>query len=390
MNADHVGAAGRDDVADQRQLAGFVLQGNHQVGLATAHDQASGNDPAEDIHIDVAARDQADGLFAGQGQLTEESRRHRSGPGALGHQLLVFHQREDGRGNLVLADRDHIVHVLLHHPVGGFAGGFHRDAVRKGIHPIQRLVLMVVERPGHAGSPRRLHAVDLDLRPQALDGKSHAGDQPAAAHRHDDRIHVGQLVQNLQSDGSLPRNDQLVIVGVDEGHAGFLLQFHRPVVGVVVGALDQLHLGSQPLGAFHLHDGGAVRHADHTADAHAGGRQGYPLGVVARRTGNDALGALFRGELADFVVGATHLETAGDLQVLGLQVQIGARAQPRCGDQIGLARDLLENEFGVIDLVQGQHGRLPPVFTNSTARSEQSGPGFGLLRCNLWRLFDYS
>ena len=32
---------------------------------------------------------------------------------AFGHELLVFHQRQDGRGDLVLADRDNIVNILF-------------------------------------------------------------------------------------------------------------------------------------------------------------------------------------------------------------------------------------------------------------------------------------
>ena len=96
---------------------------------------------------------------------------------------------------------------------------------------------------------------------------------PTAADRHDDGVHIGQLVQDLQPDGPLPRDDQFVVIRVDEGHAGLLLQFHRPVMGVVIGAPDQFHLGPQPLGALHFHQGRAVGHADHAADAHAGGRQ---------------------------------------------------------------------------------------------------------------------
>ena len=128
---------------------------------------------------------------------------------------------------------------------------------------------------------------------------------------------------------------------MDEGHAGLLLQFHGAVMGVVVGALDQLDLCAQPLGAFHFHNRGTVRHTDNALDAHAGGGQRHALCMVARRAGDDALGTFFRRKLADFVVRAAHLEAAGDLQVLSFQVEVSARAEARGGNQIRFAGDLL-------------------------------------------------
>ena len=225
---------------------------------------------------------------------------------------------------------------------------------------VQRLVLVVVEGVLHAGGTGSLHTVDLDLGAQALDGESHAGDQAAAADGHDDRIHIGQLVQDLQADGALARDDQLVIVGVDEGHAGLLLELDGAVVGVVVGTLDQLYLRAQALGAFHFHNRGTVGHADHTFNAHAGGGQRHALGMVAGRAGDHALGAFFLAQLADFIVGTADLEAAGHLQVFGLQVEICAGAKPGRGDQVGLAGDFFQYEFGVVDLVQGQHWAAPP------------------------------
>ena len=169
---------------------------------------------------------------------------------------------------------------------------------------VKRFVLVVVERVLHAGRARGLHAVNLDFGAQALDGERHTGDQATAANGHDDRIHIGQLVENFQADGALARDDQLVIVRVDEGHTGLLLEFDRAVMGVVVGALDKLDLSAQALGAFHFHNGGAVGHADHAFNAHAGGGQRHALRMVASRAGDHALGALFLRQLADFIVRA--------------------------------------------------------------------------------------
>ena len=216
---------------------------------------------------------------------------------------------------------------------------------------------MLVQTAVHAGCALGLHAVDLHLRAQALDGKGHARDQAAAAHRHDDRIQIGQLVQNFQADGALACDDQLIVVGVDEGHAGFFLQLNGLVVGVVVGAGHETDLRAQILGVFHLHDGRTVRHADDALDAAPGGCQRHALRVVARRAGNDALGALLRGKLADLIVSAAHLEAAGGLQVLGFQVELAVLRELGCLDEVSLAGNVLQHKGGVVDLIQSQHDR---------------------------------
>ena len=221
----------------------------------------------------------------------------------------------------------------------------------------------VVEGVLHAGRARGLHAVDLYLGTQALDGERHAGDQAAAADRHDDRVHIGQLVEDFETNRSLPCDDQLVIIRMNEGHAGLLLQLHGAVMRVVVGALDQLDLGTEALCALYLHNRGTVRHTDNAFDAHAGRGQRHALRMVARRAGNDALCTLLRGQLADFVVRAADLEAACNLQIFGFQVQIGAGAQACGGDQVGLAGNLLQDELSMVDFIQCKHGLFPLCLT---------------------------
>ena len=126
-------------------------------------------------------------------------------------------------------------------------------------------------------------------------------------------------------------------------------------MGVIVSALDQLHLSAQAFGAFHLHQRRAVRHADNALDAHAGGGQCHALCMVARRAGDHAFGALLCSQLADFVISATHLKAAGHLQVLGFQVQVTRAVQPRCRNQIRAACNVTQNKRGMVDLIQCKH-----------------------------------
>ena len=359
QDRDHIAAAAGNDGGHPLQLAGLVLQRDGQVGLAAAHHQTTGDDAVEDVHIDVAAGDQADHLFALDGQLVEQCRCHRHRTGPLGHQLLVLHQGEDGGCGLVLGDGDDVVHILLAELIGQLTGSLDLNAVCEGGDGREGLVFVLVEGAVHAGCALGLHAVDLDVRLQALDGEGHAGNESAASHRHDDGVHIGQLVENFEADGPLTGNDLLVVVGVDEGHARFFLQLHGLVVGVVVGSGYEADLRTEVLGVLHLHDGRAVRHADDALDTAAGSGQRHALCVVARRAGDDALVALLLGELADLIISAAHLEAAGHLQVLGLEVELEVLGEPGCLDEVSLAGYVLEDKGGVVDLIQCQHIVFP-------------------------------
>ena len=355
QDGDDVAAAAGDDLGHLLELAGLVLQCDGQVGFAAAHDQTAGDDAVEDVHVDVAAGDDADDLFALDGQLVEEGGCHGHCTGPLGDELLVLHQGEDGGCGLILGHGHDVVHILLAELVSQLTGGLDLDAVREGGGSGEGLVFVLVEGAVHAGGTLGLNAVDLDVRLEALDGKGHAGDEAAAAHRHDDRIHVGQLVQDFQTDGALTRDDLLVVVGVDEGHAGLGLQLDGLVVGVVVGAGHEADLRAQALGVLHLHDGRTVRHTDDAFDAPAGRGQRHALGVVACRAGDDAFFALLFGELADLIIGTAHLEAAGGLQVLGLQIELAVLGELGGLDEVGLAGNILEHESGMVNFIQSQH-----------------------------------
>ena len=114
-DADDIGTAGRDNLADAHQLARLILQSNEQVGITTRGDQAAGDDPGEDIDVDIAAGDKAHGLLPRNRQLAEHRSRNTHRTGALGNQLLLFNHGQDRRGNLVLGYRDDAVYILLDH-----------------------------------------------------------------------------------------------------------------------------------------------------------------------------------------------------------------------------------------------------------------------------------
>ena len=192
-----------------------------------------------------------------------------------------------------------------------------------------------------------------------LHGVCHAGDQPAAADGHDDGLRVTHLLEDLKADGALPCDHFIVVERVDEGRARFLLAAHGGFISVVVCAVNEADLSAEALCGFHLADGRAVRHEHDAFCALPRGSKRNALRMVARTAGDDAGALLFIGQLADFVIGAAQLETAGDLQVLGFQVKLRIRAEVRRVDEVRPAGDLLEHERGMVDLVKCQHGVFP-------------------------------
>ena len=77
----------------------------------------------------------------------------------------------------------------------------------------------------------RLHSEDLHRRVRLFHGAGDAADQPSAADGNDDGFDVGMLLQNFEAERSLPRDDGIVIEGVDEREA------------IVFGSLDRLLVG---------------------------------------------------------------------------------------------------------------------------------------------------
>ena len=110
----------------------------------------------------------------------------------------------------------------------------------------------------------------------------------AAAHRHHNGIDVVKVIQNLQRDGALARDNVFVVKRVHERIALFFFQFNRLVIRVVVNALHKANLCAVALCGLHLGDRCGVRQTDERFDAVFRCRQRHALCVVARGTGNNA------------------------------------------------------------------------------------------------------
>ena len=83
---------------------------------------------------------------------------------------------------------------------GFLAHLLHRDAVGEDADALERHALLGAQRIVHGRRVHRLDADDLDLGIEVLHVHRDAGDQPAAADRHEDRVEVAaRLAQDLHA-----------------------------------------------------------------------------------------------------------------------------------------------------------------------------------------------
>ena len=248
VDGDDVCAKSCDDLGYTEKLTGLVHQLNAEGAVSSAHQKSALDHSGENGYVDITARNHASNLLSFYRKLIEHDRRNGYGARALSNHLMLLDHSKDRRADLALGHGDDLVHVLGAEIEGVLAGLLYRDTVRNGGHAVKSLSLSVLNGIEHTGSASRLNAVDLDLRLQVLCRICDSRDQTATADRHYNGIQIIDLVQNFNTDGSLTRNDVLVVEGVHEGVSHLVAKLQRSLVGVVVYALDHYDLGTVALG----------------------------------------------------------------------------------------------------------------------------------------------
>ena len=169
-----------------------------------------------------------------------------------------------------------------------------------------------------------LHAHDAHVRAALLQRERRAADEPAAAHRDDHGVDVGDVVEDLEAHRSLARDDERVAVGVDERLSLLALDPVRERERVVVHLAFEEDLGA--VRAAHADDRvrHAARHDDRRGRAEPVRGVRHALGVAAGRRGDDAPQAGCVVERRDLVQRAAHLERARRLERLDLEEDLRA------------------------------------------------------------------
>ena len=184
-----------------------------------------------------------------------------------------------------------------------------------------------------------------------LQGQGDAGGQAAAPHRHHHRVHLRQVLQDLQPQGALPGHNFGVVVGVNKD---VTLGLQGP--GLFHGLGDVLavqnDLGPKALGSHLLGDGGPFGHDDGGRETQLRRGVGHPLGMVAGGGGHHPLPFAPLLQQGEAVQRPPELKGAGGLEVLQLEIDLPA-ADPAQGvgiDQRGVDYYPFNPLFGCFDV----------------------------------------
>src|SRR5579864_35041 len=172
----------------------------------------------------------------------------------------------------------------------------------------------------HRWQTRRLNSNNSHLRICLFHGTGNAGDQSASADRRDNGLDIRDLLQNFQAHRALACNYDLIIEGMDEGHAELLAAADGLFAGLVVIRAVKDDFGAVALCRRSLDQRRRQRHTDLRANSVTAGVVGDSLGVVPRRGGDYAAGTLFGSQRQQFVERAAFLESAGALQIIELEI----------------------------------------------------------------------
>ena len=156
----------------------------------------------------------------------------------------------------------------------------------------------------------------------------HAGEQSAAAGRHDDDVRRGQVAEDLEAERTLAGNDLGVIVGVQERGVLLLADLAGLGVSVVIAVAREHNVRAVALRGLRLGDGRGLGHDDRGRGAEAVRGVGHALCMVT------GLAALDEG--GDLVARAADLERTGLLAVFVLEINVAARHGRERGRQVEL------------------------------------------------------
>ena len=127
------------------------------------------------------------------------------------------------------------------------------------------------------------------------------------------------LLENFKTQSSLPRDDGIVVEGVDESQALLPALVDSFVVGFVIVGAVQYDLGSIRASGGHFGERGGERHDDVGCDLMAAGMVGDALRMIARGRCDYAARALIGIESEEFVQRAALFEGSGALLVIEFQ-----------------------------------------------------------------------
>ena len=138
----------------------------------------------------------------------------------------------------------------------------------------------------------RLHADDPDARLALRRRERDPRDEPAAADRHDQRVELVRVLEQLERDGALAGDDVVVVERVDVRASALARDLERDGVRLVVAAVGEHGLRAAALDRGELRERHALRQHDRDGSADELRGERDALAVIAGGRGDDAGGAL--------------------------------------------------------------------------------------------------
>ena len=310
-----------DDFQDGQQGTGEVEDPQRKLGHPAGGGETAGDDPPENIDVDVSPGDDGNDFLAGKLGFAAHNRGQGNRPGSFGYDFLHLQEEQNRVGDLVFIGGHHLIHIFLNQGKIQRFDSLDGDAVgeRRGGGKADRAAFF--EGLLHGGAVGRLDPDDPDSRQGLFQIKGDPGDQASSAERTDDHLHaLGQIfLQELFADGPLPGDDRGVPEGVNEDEAFLLGNFQGQVGGIIHRAPVENDLRPVIAGGENFDQRRPLGHDDFGLDAEALAVIGDGLGMISRRGGDHPSGAIEEREAQEFIESAALFERAGHLQAFKLE-----------------------------------------------------------------------
>src|SRR5205807_1760450 len=191
------------------------------------------------VEGDVAAGE--DDRHARAGRQLDQSvqqRRDRGGGGAFDDEFATLHDPDHGVEDFAVGEGHDFVDEALYDGKVDLAGAADAQAVDDRF-AVDRFEVTGFDALLHRRAIARFDADDADVRVVTLHGHRDAGDQSAAADRDDDRVELGPVLNDFQSERSLAGDELLVVERMNVRESFVAHQLFRFLVRLISDRLMQ-------------------------------------------------------------------------------------------------------------------------------------------------------
>ena len=230
--------AAAEQVDEFEEAAAFFGDGNGENAFVAFAQFAAFGNVAQAVEIHVGAAGDGDkglvldavaggiGFQAGKGERA----------GGFGDAAGVVENVFDGAADGVGVDGDDVVQEVAAEAEGFFADDFDGGTVGEESDIFEADDFSGFDGLFHAAGVVCLYTDDFDARADLFDECGNARSQPAAADGDEDGVDVvGTLAHDFHADRALSGNHVGVVKWGDVGQFFFFCQFHRVIIGIVVG-----------------------------------------------------------------------------------------------------------------------------------------------------------